>query len=330
MGRAVAAEAMQLLDLHPADGDLVQEVLDGLSRPIKELPCKLFYDERGSALYEEICKLEEYYLTRTETSIMQANVDQIVSLLGPRCLLIEYGSGSSEKTRILLSRLEEVAAYIPVDISRDRLLQAAAEIAADYPDLEVLPVCADYTAPFELPEISEPVSRRVVYYPGSSIGNFDKKEAVSFLGRVAALCEPGDVLLLGADLKKDRAVLEAAYNDASGVTAEFNLNMLRHLNNRLGADFDLEGFSHRALYNDVEGRIEMHLVSLTDQSVQVDGVAVHFEEGETIWTESSYKYDREDVAELTDSAGFEIEKVWTDPDHFFSVQYLSVGNGSRA
>ena len=216
-----------------------------------------------------------------------------------------------------------MAGYVPVDISRNHLLQAAADLAVEYPELEIRPVYADYTVHLDLPSVAKPVERRVVYFPGSTIGNFDHDEAVAFLQRIAENSEPGDGLLLGADLKKDPAIIEAAYNDAAGVTAEFNLNMLRHLNRKLGTDFDLEGFEHEAVYNKDEGRIEMHLVSLADQRVRVNGEIIPFAEGETIWTESSYKYSREQIADLASRAGFEVEKIWTDAEVLFSVQYLS-------
>ena len=311
-----------LLDLHPDPGDLRQEVLEGLSAAQKRLPYKLFYDERGSALYEEITRLEEYYPTRTELGIMQAAITELAELLGPNCLIIEYGSGNSEKTRILLDSLERIAAYVPLDISRAHLRRAAADLSAEYPGLEIRPVCADYTTDIDLPVISKPVARRVVYFPGSTIGNFEHEDAVAFLERVAAYCEPGDALLLGVDLKKNRKVLEAAYNDAPGVTARFNLNMLRHINDRLGTDFDLQKFEHRAFYNDDRGRIEMHLVSLSDQAVALNGESIRFCEGETIWTESSYKYTPEEMGLLAKRAGYDVERVWTDQDCLFSVQYF--------
>ncbi len=327
MGDTATSTGLEVVDQLPAEGDLRREVLDGLRAPVKQLPCKLFYDERGSALYEEITRLEEYYLTRTEIGIMRANIDEMASLIGPRCLLIEYGSGSSEKTRVLLDRLGDMAGYVPVDISRNHLLRAAEELAADYPDLEIRPVCADYTVHIDLPSVSRPVARQVVYFPGSTIGNFEPEEGVEFLRRIAGYCEPGDGLLLGADLRNDPRILEAAYNDAAGVTAEFNLNILRHVNAKLCADFALDRFGHRALYNEEEGRIEMHLVSLAEQEVNVAGVSIPFSAGETIWTESSYKFTPEQLASLAEEAGFTVERIWTDREELFAVQYMSVTNG---
>lgn len=326
MGRGATAGEIELLDLHPEVGDLRDEVLEGLRQDPKRLPCKLFYDERGSELYEQITRLDEYYQTRTESAIMRENIDEIVSRIGPGCLLVEYGSGNSEKTRILLDHLDDIAAYVPIDISRDHLLQAAVELAEEYPDLEIRPVCADYTSYIETPEVERPISKRVVFFPGSTIGNFEPHEAVVFLRRIAEPCEPGDGLLLGADLKKDRRTLEAAYNDTAGVTAEFNLNMLRHINRKLGTDFDLEAFEHRAVYNADEGRIEMWLISLEEQTVQLNGDAIAFDRNDKIWTESSYKYTRRELADLASQGGFELERTWTDPQDLFSVNYLRLNS----
>lgn len=319
-----AGGSITLVDLHPRVEDLRGEVLDGLARPQKSLPCKLFYDERGSRLYEEITRLPEYYLTRTEISIMREQMDEIAALLGRRVLMVEYGSGTSEKTRIVLRALEDPAAYMPLDISKDHLLEAAAAVAAEFPGLEVLPVCADYTSEIELPTLEVSVARRVVYFPGSTIGNFTPLEAREFFERMARYCAPGDVLLLGADLKKDREVLEAAYNDDRGVTAEFNLNLLRRLNHELGANFDLEGFAHRAVYDEGVGRIEMLLVSRRRQTVRIDEHTFDFECGETISTEFSYKYTTEEIVELARGFGFELLRVWNDPNRLFSVNYLEL------
>lgn len=326
MARSASAGEIELLDLHPEVGDLREEVLEGLRGDPKRLPCKLFYDERGSELYERITRLDEYYQTRTEAAIMRTNIEEIVSRIESGCLLIEYGSGNSEKTRILLDHLEDIAAYVPIDISRDHLMQAAVELEEEYPDLEIRPVCADYTSQIELPEVEKAVSKRVVFFPGSTIGNFEPHEAVAFLRRIAEPCEVGDGLLLGADLKKDRATLEAAYNDSAGVTAEFNLNMLRHINRKLGTDFDLEAFEHRAIYNEDEGRIEMWLVSLEDQTVQLNGDAIALDRGDMVWTESSYKYTPGELADLARQGGFALERTWTDPRDLFSVNYLRLNS----
>jgi dimethylhistidine N-methyltransferase len=255
---------------------------------------------------------------------MRDSAGAMADLLGPRCLLVEYGSGSSTKTRFLLDHLREPAAYMPIDISKAHLVEAATALAEAYPDLEVLPVCADYTTDFALPLPAKPATRTVVYYPGSTIGNFDRKPAQRFLRHIAQVCGPGGGLLIGVDLRKHPGKLHHAYNDWEGVTAAFNLNLLARINRELGADFDIRQFSHYAFYNPREGRVEMHLVSLANQVVHVGDEAFPFVIGESIWTESSYKYSLEAFAEMAASARFRVEQVWTDSQHLFSVQYLTV------
>jgi dimethylhistidine N-methyltransferase len=298
-------------------------VLHGLQDGKKELPSKYFYDDVGSRLFEQICGLDEYYLTRTELSIMQERMDEIVSMLGPGCLLMEYGSGSSRKIRMLLDALQDPAGYVPIDIAKDHLLRSVAALAGAYPALEVLPVCADYTSDFALPSPSKPVSRRIAYFPGSTIGNFDREPAKRFLQQIARTCKGGG-LLIGVDLKKDFNILHRAYNDAQGVTARFNLHLLERINQELDADFHLAQFGHYAFYNPGQSRIEMHLVSLTNQTVRIGEVEIAFKLGESIWTESSYKYSIEEFARLARAAGFSVERVWTDAQQLFSVQYLKV------
>jgi dimethylhistidine N-methyltransferase len=297
-------------------------VLAGLQKPLKELPSKLFYDERGSQLFERICELPEYYVTRVEQSIMDRSIGDIAARLGPDCLLVELGSGSSRKTRSLLDHLPRLAGYVPIDISKEHLMQSAAKIALAYPRLEVLPVCADYETDFRLPSPGQPVSRRVVYYPGSTIGNFHPAEVVTFLTHIRAVCGQGCEMLIGVDLKKDKAVLHRAYNDRAGVTAAFNLNILAHLNRKFGANFNLDNFKHHAFYNERAGRIEMHLISLCDQTVRLSGHLIPFTIGESIWTESSYKYTLQEFELLVALAGFRVAAVWTDSDRWFSLQYL--------
>ena len=315
---------LELRDFGPARESFLTDALAGLLAPRKSLPCKYFYDERGSELFERICGLEEYYPTRTELGILRAQVRAMAATLGPECLLIEYGSGSSVKTRLLLDHLDAPVAYVPVDISREHLLRAAGELSARHPDLPVLPVCADFTRPFALPPLPRPPRRRAAYFPGSTIGNFAPAEARKFLTQVAEICGPGGALLIGVDLKKSRRVLEPAYDDALGVTAEFNLNLLRRLNRELGANFALDQFAHRALWNEAEGRVEMHLVSRRRQEVTLGGHRIRFEAGETIHTENSYKYDLPGFGALARSAGFEVERVWIDGAALFSVQALRV------
>jgi dimethylhistidine N-methyltransferase len=316
--------AIQLVDLEPQRDDFRAEVLAGLHQPRKELPCKFLYDERGAQLFDQICELDEYYPTRTEFGIMRASIGEMAAMVGPHCCLVEYGSGSSTKSRMLLGALREPATYIPIDISRVQLLEAATANAEIYPNLEVLPVCADYTEHLTLPVSRYPAARRVVYFPGSTIGNFHPREAQGFLERIAAIGGQRGALLIGVDLKKDPVRLHRAYNDRKGVTAAFNLNLLARINRELGADFQLDQFRHYAFYNPHHGRIEMHLASLRDQRVRLDGCELSFATGETIWTESSYKYTLDEFARLAHAAGFDVRHVWTDREHLFSVQYLTV------
>lgn len=313
---------IRLHDFKPAREQFRTDVLSGLQKQPKELPCKYFYDDQGSRLYERICQLDEYYIPRTEVAIMESNIKEIVELLGPMVLLIEYGSGSSVKTRILQDHLHEPAAYVPIDISREQLLRVTKQLALDYPGLEVLPVCADYTSSFELPTPKRPSERVVIYFPGSSIGNFNPARAKLFLKQIAMTCGPGGGLLIGVDLKKDPVVLHRAYNDAQGVTSAFNLNLLERINRELGCDFQPGFFEHYAFYNPREGRVEMHLISLKDHTVHLDDVAISFAKGETIWTESSYKYNLDEFEQMAAAAGLKVEYVWTDEQQWFSIQYL--------
>jgi len=315
--------SIQIQDCAPEIDRLRDEVLQGLCRPSKTIPCKYFYDERGSELFEQICSLEEYYLTRAELSIMEDHVREMAAVIGAGCLLIEYGSGTGRKTRLLLDCLESPVAYVPIDISRKILEASAVALASDYPALEVLPVCADYTLQFSIPRSRRSASRRVVYFPGSTIGNLSALEARRFLERIGDQVGRAGGLLIGVDLKKDAAVLEAAYDDCDGVTAAFNKNLLVRINRELDGDFQLDRFQHQAFYNQEYGRIEMHLVSLVRQSAHVDGVQVSFAQGETICTEHSYKYDLDEFAKLAESAGFTVQKLWTDSQEHFSVQYLT-------
>lgn len=297
------------------------DVLDGLSRPCKALPCKYFYDREGSALFDAICELEEYYPTRTETAILRRHAAGIAALAGPRTAVVELGSGSSVKVRLLLDALEAPAAYVPVDISREHLLAAAARLAADYPGLTVVPVAADYVQGFPLPPVAPP-ERTLAFFPGSTIGNFDPFDAAAFLGRLARRLGRGGRLLVGVDLKKRREVLEAAYDDARGVTAAFNLNLLARINRELGGSFDLDGFAHRAFYDADLGRIEMHLVSCRAQTASVAGRRFRFAEGESIHTENSWKYTLPEFAQLAAGAGWTTVRSWTDEGALFGVLWL--------
>lgn len=309
----------------PGTGDagvsLRDEVLRGLRGSPKTLPPKLFYDATGAELFERICTLPEYYLTRAELAILERRVGEIAALAGPGAALLEYGSGAGVKVRLLLDALRDPAAYLPIDISREQLARVAAEIAEEYPGVAVHPLSADYTKALHLPPL--PVgARRLAFFPGSTIGNFHPTEASVFLARIRRTVGARGALVLGVDQRKDAAVLNAAYDDAAGVTAAFNLNMLRRLNRELGANFDLERFSHRASFNPRASRVEMHLVSQDDQVVQVAGERITFERGESIWTESSYKYDAEALESLVTSAGFAMTRLWTDEQQRFWVAYL--------
>lgn len=297
------------------------DVLAGLSRPQKRLPSKYFYDAAGSQLFDRITELPEYYPTRTELGVMRAHAAAMAARCGPRCLLVELGAGSLVKVRLLLDELAAPAGYVPVDVSGEHLRSAARELAADYPGLGVHPVVADFTKPFELPPV--PAARRVAYFPGSTIGNFDPAEADDLLGRIARLVGPGGGLLLGIDLRKDLAVLEPAYNDARGVTAAFNRNLLVRINRELGADFDPTAFRHRAFYNRDRSRIEMHLVSAAEQRVRVGGATFAFRAGESIHTENSYKYDAAEFARRAAACGLRADETWTDANGFFAVLYLT-------
>ncbi|GCF09511.1 L-histidine N(alpha)-methyltransferase [Dictyobacter arantiisoli] len=299
------------------------EILQGLRKPYKELPSKYFYDEVGSQLFDRITEVDDYYLTRTESLILQQQIEAIAAALGPQCMLIEYGSGSSIKTRQLLDHLVDPIAYVPIDISREHLLQASLTLAHAYPTLEILPICADYTSAFALPQPSRPGKRKVAYYPGSTIGNFDSEPAKRFLSQIAQTCGKGGGLLIGVDLKKDFAILHKAYNDCDGVTAQFNLHLLERLNEELASNFQLDQFGHYAFYNPGQGRIEMHLVSLQKQEVQFGDETITFDNFESIWTESSYKYTLDEFRQLANSTGFQVEHVWLDPQQLFSIQYLS-------
>ena len=302
------------------------DVFEGLSREQKELPCKYFYDDRGSELFNTICGLDEYYPTRTETALLQAHGREMADLIGPGVCLIEFGCGSLLKTRLLLDALRSPAAFVPIDISADHLLQSAAGLAADYPNLEVLPVVADFTRPVKLPDKARKASEnRIGFFPGSTIGNFDHAGAADFLATVADMVGGGGALLIGVDLKKDEDILVRAYDDAQGVTAAFNRNVLERINRELGGCFDIETFRHRALYNGAEGRIEMHLVSEKDQTVTVHDRDFTFTEGETIHTEDSYKYHVEEFSSLAAVAGFRCARTWVDGDGLFSLHYLTLG-----
>ncbi|MGQ0657193.1 MAG: L-histidine N(alpha)-methyltransferase [Chromatiales bacterium] len=311
-------------DHQPRPFDFMRDVLHGLSRPRKALPPKYFYDQRGSALFEQICELEEYYLTRTEISLLEEHAGDIAALLGHDCVLFEYGSGNSRKVSYLLEALEGDPGYVAIDISRGHLFKSAATLARLYPHVRVAAVCADFTQPFPLPEIGRSSGRRVGFFPGSSIGNFSPRESIRFLRSIARMLGKNGVLLIGVDLKKDRGLLEAAYNDLRGVTAAFNLNLLLRINRELGADFQLDCFRHHAFYNEARGRVEMHLASTDAQTAIIGDSCIGFARGETIHTENSYKYSIAEFQRLAGRCGFEPIRVWADERELFSLHALAV------
>jgi dimethylhistidine N-methyltransferase len=306
----------------PESAEFLADVIAGLSSNPRTIPCKYFYDANGAALFQKICELPEYYVTRTEIDILDRSRADIATQLGPNIELIGLGTGAGTKTRILIEALENPAVYIPVDISEKQLRESTALFRKIFRNLEILPVCADYLQSVVLPAPSRKPARNIVYFPGSTIGNFEPEEAVQFLHRIANVSRGGGGLLIGVDLKKDRQVLEAAYNDSAGVTAQFNLNLLRRINRELGADFDLDQWRHRAIYNSDAGRIEMHLISETDQFVHFNEHKFHFRRAEKIVTEYSYKYSPEEFAALAAKAGFNFVRTWTDAAGLFGVFYF--------
>lgn len=315
--------ALPMLDLAPADC-FRADVLNGLAGSEKTIPCKYFYDAIGSRLFERICAQPEYYPTRTELAIMRRHGQEMAAACGPQCLLIEYGSGSGDKSRLLLERLNAPAGYVPIDVARETLLHSARTLARSFAHLEVLPVCADFTHSLELPAPARTPRCRVVYFPGSTIGNLTPDEAAALLRQTARLCGPGGGMLLGVDLKKDPALLHAAYNDRGGVTASFNLNLLTRINRELGGDLDTSRFWHHAFYNPTAGRIEMHLVSRVEQRLHVGGESFFLAEGESIRTEYSYKYSPAEVRRLTAAGGFTVRQAWFDDANWFGVWELAV------
>jgi len=306
-----------------ADQDRLDEVLDGLRREPPRLSPVWFYDRRGSELFERICELPEYYLTRTELGIMDAHAADIAAALGPGVTLIEPGSGASLKTRLLLDTLHDLTAYVPVDVSREHLIDVAASLQDAYPALDIRPVCEDFTASLSIPPaLLESDSRRVVYFPGSTIGNFERNEAVRLLRQMRDTAGDDGLVLLGIDRVKNVEILEKAYNDAAGVTALFNLNALRHMNRELDADFDPAGFSHRAPWVPGKSRIEMRLLPRNRQSVTISGESFSFEAPGYLLTEYSHKYTMADAEAVADAAGLSIKAAWSDEADWFSVLML--------
>lgn len=303
------------------DPALMSEVIEGLSRPQKSLPPKLFYDERGSRLFERICEQPEYYIPVTESALLRARAAELAAFCGTACVIMEPGAGTAEKTPILLRALDQPAAYVPIEISETALDICVTNLGTLMPELRVHPVCADFTRPFGVPRFGNTQwQRRVVFVPGSTIGNFEPPMARRLLAEWQALAGPHGALIIGVDLRKPRAILERAYDDEAGVTAAFNLNMLEHLNRDFGANFNLDGYQHRAIFNDELSRIEMHLVSKRPQRVRIGSRSFVFAAGETLHTENSYKYTPADFAELALSAGWGRRELWIDDRDLFSVQ----------
>ena len=313
------------IDLEPVVEDFETAVVAGLAGTPKTLPCKFFYDQAGSALFSRICELDDYYPTSTEIGLLRGRSARIAELIGPGGHLIEFGSGDGIKVRLLLDAMAAPARCTAVDISRDHLRSAAENLAHLFPDIEIAAVCADYTRPFDVPApAARPDAKRVGFFPGSTIGNFTPDEAVVFLRSAARMLGGGD-LVIGVDLKKDVARLNAAYNDGEGVTAAFNLNLLVRINRELGGDFEVAAFEHRAHYNAREGRIEMHRLSRDAQTVTIGGHRFDFAPGETIHTENSYKYAIEEFQDIAATARFRALECWTDAEDLFSIHYLRAG-----
>ncbi|HVO20294.1 MAG TPA: L-histidine N(alpha)-methyltransferase [Anaeromyxobacter sp.] len=317
----------QVLGRDAGDGGerFLEEALAGLTAPRKRLSPKWLYDERGSALYERICAVPEYYPARTELGILERHAAELAAALGPRALVFEFGAGAGRKTELLLGALEEPAAYLPVDICAEALARCAAALARRFPLLEIRPVVGDFTAGVRLPRVATPWARRVSFFPGSTIGNFDPPQAVALLRRMAREAGPGGALVVGVDAPKDRATLERAYDDGGGVTAAFDLNLLARMNRELGAGFRLAAFRHRARWDPRRSRVEMHLVSLEDQVVRLAGRRISFRAGEAIHTESAYKWEARAFDLLAARAGWRPLRAWTDARAWFSVRLYTIG-----
>ncbi|MGC1304326.1 MAG: L-histidine N(alpha)-methyltransferase [Caulobacteraceae bacterium] len=318
-----AASSVTLYDFAPIQESFADALLKGLSQPDRSIPARFLYDEAGSHLFDRICELPEYYPTRTELSILRDRATEIAAVIGKCAALVEFGAGSSQKARLVLDALDQPVAYVPIDISRQHLIQLAEEIAADHPALQIAAVCADYTQPLELPEFSNR-ARRVGFFPGSTIGNLPREEARAFLAAWAPQLSEDGAMIVGVDLKKSVDIVLPAYDDSQGVTAAFSLNVLARANREAAADFDLSAFRHHVAYDPASGRVAIHLESLRDQDVTVAGQRFHFRAGEKIHVEDSNKYTIEGFQALAREAGYTPEAVWTDPKGLFSVHALRV------
>lgn len=319
-----AGLAQVMRDPAPVD-EFAVDVHRGLAQMPKRIASKYFYDARGSALFERICEQPEYYLTRTELAILQDNAAAIARAIGPRALLVEYGSGAGIKTRLLLDAMDDPVGYVPVEISPSALNASVESLAEEFPEVDMLPVTADFTRPVELPAPEQASRRTVVFFPGSTLGNFEPREAVALLRTMCIEMGRNGAAIVGVDLKKDAVLLEAAYNDAAGITRDFTLNLLARINRELDADFDLERFRHRAQYNALAGRIETHIVSCADQVVRVGDHRHAFAEDEAMLVEYSCKYSQEDFEAMAAKAGLRVVNTWTDARNWFAVQMLERG-----
>lgn len=311
------------LDMHPKLGDFRADALEGLSLPQKSLSPKYFYDERGSRLFEQITELDEYYPTRTEMALMRENAGPIAAAIGPQAAILEYGSGSSEKIRRLVDRLDSPSAYVAMDISRDHLVENASSFARECESLPIAAICADFHEPVVVPPgILPPPARWLGYFPGSTVGNMTPHEAQAFFSLASDTLGPGAGFLLGVDLIKDPGILEAAYNDAENVTADFNLNLLRRMRRELGADIALDAFEHVAFFNGEEGRIEMHLRARRETDIRLNGRSFEFAAGETLHTENSYKYSFDGLKKLFEPTPWRLRELWTDKREWFAACLL--------
>ena len=318
---SITGERLLFHDMKPKQSSFYEDTIKGLNCRPRSIPPKYFYDEHGSRLFDAICETPEYYPTRTEIAIIKDNIDEICECLGEDCILIEPGSGASKKVRVLLDALNP-RIYMPLDISSDYLYAVARELVFEYSELRVIAACLDFTAPITLPGHSEHGRRIEAFFPGSSIGNFEPADALVFLNNIHNLVKKDGGLLIGVDLKKDSSIINKAYNDEQGITAQFNMNILARMNRELKANFDFDCFEHRAFYNEALGRLEMHLLCTNSQIVNIENNQFKFKKGESIHTENSYKYSVADFYSLAEEAGFNPQQTWTDKDELFSIHYL--------
>lgn len=317
-------ENLQLYDFEPGEKGFENEVLIGLKSNPKSIPPKFFYDSRGSQLFEEITALEEYYLTRCELNIIERERETLSGIIGDNAMLVEFGCGNMSKARHFIDLSRSLTHYVAVDISRKFLYDSAEGLSSEYPRINVVAICADFMENMAVPDIRHS-GKTVALFLGSSIGNFEPEKALSFVRNCSANLKKGDLLIIGVDNRKSRAVIERAYNDGAGVTAEFNLNLLRRVNSELSGNFDLENFSHRAFYDEENGRIEMHLVAKRDATYEIGKHRIHFSPGETIHTENSYKYSAEQVSEIAGNCGFNVIRRFQDADRYYSLYVMQRG-----